>query len=228
MNISFRVVLGLTLLMATSVALAQSQAGSTGFNFAATAAPCPKTVDGYTAGQTYASAVKRCLGAPAHEDHNPDGHFVYIYNLPEGQMTAFLFDSASMLVRTSSYGHKAETPSWVTPDWVQLSHHLNGNTSFVDQANSRRDGKMYRAWVMTNFAKAVGSALSVKMEELINCESEQWSPLAMYSYSAPNGEGQTLLSQTVAPGKTPPAISIERGSGSVAEDVLKFGCGGSK
>jgi hypothetical protein len=228
MNIFCSRVLGLSLLMATSAAFAQSQASSAGFNFTASAAPCPKTVDGYAAGQTYASAVKRCLGDPAHEDHNPDGHFVYIYNLPEGQMTAFLFDSTSMLVRTRSYGHKSETSSWVTPDWVQLSHHDNGNTSFVDQANSRRDGKMYRAWVMTNFAKAVGGALSVKMEELINCESEQWSPLAMYSYSAPNGEGQTILSQTVAPGKIPPAISIKRGSGSEAEDVLKFGCSGSK
>lgn len=220
--------LGLALLVTTSAAFAQSQAGSAGFNSAAAATPCPKTVAGYTAGQIDASAVKRCLGVPAHEDHNPDGQFVYLYNLPEGQMTAFLFDSGSMLVRTRSYGHKAEAPTHVSPDWVQLSHHMHGNISFVDRANSKRDGKMYRTWVMTNFAKAVDGARSVKVEGTLDCESETWSILAMFSYSAPNGEGATLLSRVIAPGKIAPGFPISRGSGSVYDDVRKLLCDGTK
>lgn len=219
--------LGLALLLATATAFAQSQAGSAGLNFPVAATPCPKTVEGYTAGQTYASAVKRCLGVPAHEDHNPDGHFVYIYNLPEGQMTAFLFDSGSLLVRTRSYGHKVEKPTSLAPHWAQLRHHFHGNTSFVDLANSKREGKMYRTWVMTNYAKAFDGTRSVKIEETLDCESETWSPLSMISYSAPNGQGKTLKSLDLSPGNNAP-FPIIRGSGSVDEDVREVLCEGSK
>lgn len=228
MNIFFSRVLGLTLLMATSAGFAQSQASSVGFNFAATAAPCPKTVDGYTAGQTNASAVTRCLGNPAHEDHNPDGHFVYIYNLPEGQMTAFLFDSGGMLVRTRSYAHKVETPTLAAHDWVQLSRHAGGNTSFVDRANSRRDGKMYQAWFMTNYAKPVASMSDARSEIMvvsIDCESEQWALLAGYDYSEPNGEGKTLSSVVMPPSAV---SSFPINQAFAIWDVFNFGCNSSK
>lgn len=65
-------------------------------------ADCPSTLGGYKAGQATSEQVKQCLGKPTHEDRNPDGRYVYMYNI-QGNMIAFLFDSADKLIRIRGY-----------------------------------------------------------------------------------------------------------------------------
>lgn len=63
---------------------------------------CPSTLGGYKQGQATSEEVRQCLGKPVHEDRNPDGRYVYIYNI-QGNMIAFLFDSAGKLIRIRGY-----------------------------------------------------------------------------------------------------------------------------
>lgn len=99
-------ILGLSLLVVSSVAFAQLLNGSSPVANVPSQTTCPKTINGYKAGKANAAFVKKCLGKPDYEDHNPDGRFVYEYDVPKGDMTAFLFDPNSMLVRVRVYGHK--------------------------------------------------------------------------------------------------------------------------
>jgi hypothetical protein len=64
---------------------------------------CPASVDGYTAGESTSEFVKECLGIPIHEDHNPDGRFVYLYQIDGKTKVAFLFDASGKLIRTRGY-----------------------------------------------------------------------------------------------------------------------------
>ena len=65
-------------------------------------ADCPSTLGGYKEGQATSEQVKQCLGKPVHEDRNPDGRYVYMYNI-QGNTVAFLFDSAGKLIRIRGY-----------------------------------------------------------------------------------------------------------------------------
>jgi len=64
---------------------------------------CPNTVGGFVAGEATSEFVRGCLGKPKHEDRNPDGRYVYLYDIDKGTTVAFLFDSAGRLVRTRGY-----------------------------------------------------------------------------------------------------------------------------
>lgn len=66
-------------------------------------ANCPKIVGGYKAGETTSQLVQSCLGSPFHENHNPDGRYVYLYKIDTTTTIAFLFDSSGKLIRTQGY-----------------------------------------------------------------------------------------------------------------------------
>jgi len=65
-------------------------------------ADCPTTLGGYKEGQATSVEVKQCLGKPAHENRNPDGRYIYMYNI-QGNTIAFLFDSTGKLIRIKGY-----------------------------------------------------------------------------------------------------------------------------
>lgn len=64
---------------------------------------CPKTIADYKAGETTSQLVKSCLGLPLHENHNPDGRYVYLYRNDTATIIAFLFDTSGKLIRTQDY-----------------------------------------------------------------------------------------------------------------------------
>jgi hypothetical protein len=64
---------------------------------------CPSRLDGFENGVATAEQVKICIGAPHHEDHNPDGRFVYLYHLKNGIIITYLFDKSGILERTNAY-----------------------------------------------------------------------------------------------------------------------------
>lgn len=70
---------------------------------AAPKATCPTTVAGYAAGETTSDFIKSCMGQPEHENHNPDGRYVYIYRPDVHTIMSFLFDAKGKLIRTRGY-----------------------------------------------------------------------------------------------------------------------------
>lgn len=70
-------------------------------------APCvgkPATPAGaIMEGQTTADQIKSKLGKPSYEDHNPDGRFIYMYDQPNNQVVAYLFDAKGVLIRIRAY-----------------------------------------------------------------------------------------------------------------------------
>lgn len=69
----------------------------------ASSSPGPTSSSPFTEGKSTADEIKVALGKPSHEDHNPDGRFVYIYDASSGGMTAYLFDSKGVLIRIRRY-----------------------------------------------------------------------------------------------------------------------------
>jgi hypothetical protein len=47
--------------------------------------------------------VRKKMGRPTLEDHNPDGRFILMYQGREGAVLAFLFDKAGVLIRVRGY-----------------------------------------------------------------------------------------------------------------------------
>ena len=72
----------------------------------ASAAPadCPTKLGEYVAGEATSDFVKHCMGEPGFENHNPDGRFVYIYDLDADTKAAFLFNLSGKLIRIRGYG----------------------------------------------------------------------------------------------------------------------------
>lgn len=64
---------------------------------------CPERLDGFINGEATADQIKGCLGNPHHEDHNPDGRFVYLYTLKNKITITYLFESTGVLTRTNAY-----------------------------------------------------------------------------------------------------------------------------
>ena len=64
---------------------------------------CPKTFGDYKPGVINSAEVKQCMGDPVHEDHNPDGRYIYMYESTDGTIVAFLFDSSDKLIRVNGY-----------------------------------------------------------------------------------------------------------------------------
>jgi hypothetical protein len=79
----------------------------------ANAAVDASTLSMLTEGTTTASEIRDKYGVPKHEDRNPDGRFVYLYDIsspprdmagPTGEATvAFLFGSDEKLIRMLFY-----------------------------------------------------------------------------------------------------------------------------
>jgi hypothetical protein len=66
-------------------------------------ADCPKFVTDYVVGEATSDFVRSCMGQPVSEDHNPDGRYVYLYDLAPHVKVAFLFDSSGKLIRRQGY-----------------------------------------------------------------------------------------------------------------------------
>lgn len=66
---------------------------------------CPDNAGAYVDSHVSASFVVKCMGKPQSENHNPDGRYVYMYNLKGGAMIGFLFDHDGVLIRPVAYRH---------------------------------------------------------------------------------------------------------------------------
>jgi hypothetical protein len=69
----------------------------------AAAATDDESLPPFVNGTTTAKEVKKQLGRPMNENHNPDGRFVYMYQTRDGAMVAFLFDDKGVLIRVRGY-----------------------------------------------------------------------------------------------------------------------------
>lgn len=72
-------------------------------NHSASTTDCPSNLSGYKEGVSTTQQVKACMGAPSDEDHNPDGRFVYGYQLKDKTLVKFLFNSNGTLIRVRAY-----------------------------------------------------------------------------------------------------------------------------
>ena len=74
----------------------------------------PNKLNALVVGESTSEQVLESLGQPVHEDHNPDGRFVYVYDLdlPDANdpkapamkgMVSILFGSDSKLIRFRIY-----------------------------------------------------------------------------------------------------------------------------
>jgi hypothetical protein len=79
-----------------------------------TATPAPVTAPAdatasatsFVEGKSTAAEIKAALGKPKHENHNPDGRFVYLYSTKDGAIIAYLFDKEGVLTRIRGYKTK--------------------------------------------------------------------------------------------------------------------------
>lgn len=66
-------------------------------------ADCPKKIGDYKAGEATSQQIRSCLGSPLNENHNPDGRFLYLYEVKSNITVGFLFDSSGKLISTQGY-----------------------------------------------------------------------------------------------------------------------------
>ncbi|WP_020580864.1 hypothetical protein [Endozoicomonas elysicola] len=64
---------------------------------------CPDNVAKFPVGETTSEDVVSCMGKPQHEDYNPDGRFVYIYDTPQEIILSYLFGENKKLIKIAAY-----------------------------------------------------------------------------------------------------------------------------
>jgi hypothetical protein len=84
------------------VQLCPATGGTGACSKTATPASATAPANTFVEGKSTAEDVKAALGKPDHENHNPDGRFVYLYSSPNGMIT-YLFDSKGVLIRIRGY-----------------------------------------------------------------------------------------------------------------------------
>ncbi|MCE9684632.1 YjgB family protein [Shewanella sp. AS16] len=64
---------------------------------------CPKNVAKFPIGETTSDDIVSCMGKPSHEDYNPDGRFVYLYDSQKKIVLAYLFGKDKKLIKVTGY-----------------------------------------------------------------------------------------------------------------------------
>lgn len=66
-------------------------------------APCPANKAQFPIGITTSEQVLRCMGKPQHENYNPDGRFVYLYESKQNLILTYLFSPDKKLLKIVGY-----------------------------------------------------------------------------------------------------------------------------
>ncbi|TKB45370.1 hypothetical protein [Thalassotalea mangrovi] len=77
--------------------------GGADFEIKQTSFNCPKNITKFEVGVATSMQIKGCMGKPNHEDFNPDGRYVFLYETEEGIIVTYLFDSNDKLVKVTGY-----------------------------------------------------------------------------------------------------------------------------
>ena len=64
---------------------------------------CPSNIAKFPVGETTSDYVISCLGKPKHEDYNPDGRFVYLYETNGNTILTYLFGKDKKLIKIVGY-----------------------------------------------------------------------------------------------------------------------------
>jgi hypothetical protein len=64
---------------------------------------CPSNIAKFPIGETTSDDVVSCMGKPRHEDYNPDGRFVYLYESSKNITLTYLFGKNKKLVKITGY-----------------------------------------------------------------------------------------------------------------------------
>lgn len=64
---------------------------------------CPENIANFPIGETTSDDVISCMGKPIHEDYNPDGRFVYLYETPKEVVLAYVFGKDKKLVKVTGF-----------------------------------------------------------------------------------------------------------------------------
>jgi hypothetical protein len=64
---------------------------------------CPKNITKFPIAKTTSDDVLSCMGKPRHEDYNPDGRFVYLYETPQKVALTYLFGKDKKLIKITGY-----------------------------------------------------------------------------------------------------------------------------
>jgi hypothetical protein len=64
---------------------------------------CPKNIAKFPITETTSDDVLLCMGKPRHEDYNPDGRFVYLYETPQKVALTYLFGKDKKLIKIIGY-----------------------------------------------------------------------------------------------------------------------------
>jgi outer membrane protein assembly factor BamE (lipoprotein component of BamABCDE complex) len=64
---------------------------------------CPNNIAKFPIGETTSDDVLSCMGKPQHEDYNPDGRFVYLYETPQKIIFTYLFGTDKKLLKITGY-----------------------------------------------------------------------------------------------------------------------------
>jgi outer membrane protein assembly factor BamE (lipoprotein component of BamABCDE complex) len=64
---------------------------------------CPSNIAKFPVGETTSDHVVSCMGKPQHEDYNPDGRFVYLYETEGNTILTYLFGKDKKLIKIVGY-----------------------------------------------------------------------------------------------------------------------------
>ena len=64
---------------------------------------CPSNIAKFPVGETTSDHVVSCMGKPQHEDYNPDGRFVYLYETKGNTILTYLFSKDKKLIKIVGY-----------------------------------------------------------------------------------------------------------------------------
>ncbi|MBJ2136135.1 hypothetical protein JEU11_06700 [Paraglaciecola chathamensis] len=64
---------------------------------------CPSNIAKFPIGETTSDHVISCMGKPQHEDYNPDGRFVFLYEAKDNVILTYLFGEDKKLIKIVGY-----------------------------------------------------------------------------------------------------------------------------
>ena len=83
--------------------------------------------------------------------------------------------------------------------WVRVSNAPSGDTYSVDKSSVSNEGDVTHVWAMVNLqAPDPGGVRSEKVALLIKCDSRQFATQMGISYSANDGKGRVVHSNTTS------------------------------
>ena len=69
---------------------------------------CPSNIAKFPIGETTSEHVISCMGKPQHEDYNPDGRFVYLYDTKGNTILTYVFGEDKKLIKIVGYENSGD------------------------------------------------------------------------------------------------------------------------